>query len=288
MLKIKFYRFLWHISVYALCFLMMAVTCAAQDNAKMKPEEIVAKHLAAIGTPEMLASVSSRIIAGKSQARDVKATITTVAGQSVLASTKDQSLLKMKFNVVDASDYSREEIIFDGKKVNAPFITESQRSALGSFLFSYSEIVKQGLFGGSLNATWALLDAKSKISKFIYEGKEKISGKEVYVLRCVPRGGSALTIKLYFDAQTFQHVRTTYYQVITSPITTADQGLVSETRYKLEEDFSAYKKISGLTLPTNYKINYTIETPSRLNQFEWLLKFSQFTYNQELKSELFQ
>lgn len=288
MLKIKFYRFVWQTVVCALCFLLLAVVGAAQDNSKMKPEDIVTKHLASIGTPEMLASVSSRIIAGKSQARDVKSTITTVQGQGVLASTKDKSLLKMKFNVVDASDYSREEIIFDGKKVNAPFITESQRSALGSFLFGYNEVVKQGLFGGSLTSTWALLDAKSKISKFSYEGKEKIGDKEVYALRCVPRGGSALTIKLYFDANTFQHVRSTYYQVITSPVTTADQGLVSETRYKLVEDFSDHKKISGLTLPTNYKINYTIETPSRLSQFEWLLKFSQFTYNQELKPELFQ
>jgi len=288
MLKIKFYRFVWQTSVCAMFFLLLAVIGAAQDNSKMKPEEIVSKHLASIGTPEMLASVSSRVIAGKSQARDVKAAITNIQGQSVMASTKDKSLLRMKFNTADESDYSREEIIFDGKKVNAPFITESQRSALGSFLFSYNEIVKQGLFGGGLNSTWALLEAKSKIDKFNYEGKEKIGDKEVYVLRCVPRGGSALTIKLYFDANTFQHVRTTYYQVITSPITTADQGLVSETRYKLVEDFSGYKKISGLTLPTNYKINYTIETPTRLSQFEWLLKFSQFTYNQELKPELFQ
>lgn len=54
------------------------------------------------------------------------------------------------------------------------------------------------------------------------------------------------------------------------------------------EDFSNYKQISGLNLPTSYRIDYTLESPSRLNQYEWKIDLSRFDFNAQVKPELFQ
>lgn len=288
MFKIKFCLFILKTFVLLVCLLFPVVNSAAQDKPKVKLDEIIAKHIASIGTTEALAIAANRIIQGKSQARDVRSTVTTIQGKAALYSTVGKSLIQMKFRVENTSDYSGEHIGFDGKKLNIPFSTESGRSAFGAFLFEYPELTKQGLIGGSLMSSWALLDAKNKISKFEYNGNEKVGDVETYVLRCTPRGGTGLTIKLYFDAQTYRHIRTTYYREITPPVTVADEGRVSSVRYKLVEDFLNYTQISGLSLPTTYKIDYTFESPRRLSQFEWLIKLSRFEFNQQLASELFQ
>lgn len=262
----------------------------AQDNSKIKPEDIVAKHLDSIGAREVLAASANRLFQGKSQARITQSSINTVQGKSLLASTADSNLMQMLFEAVDASDYSREQISFNGKKLTIPFNTESRRSALGDFIFNYPEIVKQSLFGGTLFSSWALTNKDNKISKLQYEGKDRIAGQEAVVLRVFPRGGSSLNIKLYFDAQTFRHLRTVYSRIVTPQGVISDDvsWRQSETRYKLVEDFSSYKQINGLNLPTVYKITYSLETQTSAHEFEWLLSFSRFSFNQQMQADLFQ
>lgn len=284
MLKIKFSYFV----SWALCVLSLATVGAAQKSPELKPEEIVAKHIASIGTPEMLAVAAIRVIEGKSQAREVQTSFNTVQGKSLLASAADKTLLKLSFPAISTGDYTGESIGFDGKKLIIPNITAQGRSALGNFVFSYKEIMKQGLFGGSLTSSWAMLDTKNKIAKFTYEGTKKIGNTETHILRCVPRGGSALTIKLFFDTETFRHLRTEYYEAFSPPVTVADEGRATENRFNLVEDFSDFKRVSELTLPTTYKITYTAETRRASKQFEWLMKFSRFAYTKQLQDDLFQ
>ncbi len=282
-MKFKFF------GILSMIFLVSAVLATAQDKGKMKPEEIIAKHLESIGTSDAIAAVKTRLFQGKSQARKINSAIdTNVIGKGYLVSSGEKLVLQMNFETMTAADYSREHIGYDGKGFNIPFVTESKRSALGDFVNSYKEIVKQGLFGGVLTSNWALLDAKKRFSKFEYKGTEKIGEMETHVLRCVLRDGSGLTIKMFFDTQTFRHVRTIYYQE-TQPLTTiTEEGRVSGLRYKLIEDFSNHKPISGLTLPTSYRLDYTLESPSRLNQYEWKIDISRFEFNGEVKPELFQ
>ncbi len=285
MLKLKFFNILSRTFLGLAC---LATLAAAQDKTKWKPEEIVAKHLESIGTSEAIAAAKTRLFQGKSQARKINSAIdTNVIGKGYLVSSGEKLVLQMNFETMTAADYSREHIGYDGKNFNIPFITESKRSALGDFINGYREIVKQGLFGGVLTSNWALLDAEKRFSKFEYKGTEKIGEMETHVLRCTLRGGSGLTIKMFFDTQTFRHVRTSYYQE-TQPLTTiTEEGRVSGVRYKLIEDFTNHKTISGLTLPTSYRLDYTLESPSRLKQYEWKIDLSRFEFNVEVKPELF-
>src|SRR4029078_12747170 len=87
-----------------------------------------------------------------------------------------------------------------------------------------------------------------------------------------PRSGGNLDIKLFFDAETFQHVRTEYQQEFHAPtvdrpeICAAQQG----TRLKFTEDFSDYRKEGGLMLPHTYKMQLTFESERNPLLQDWV------------------
>jgi hypothetical protein len=63
---------------------------------------------------------------------------------------------------------------------------------------------------------------------------------------------------MYFDPDTFQHVATIYTlelsQGVASAVTDTRQY---QNRYSIEERFSDFKAVDGLTLPTGYQLRYT-------------------------------
>ena len=274
---------------YSTDFLLLAflfVFAASASGQKISVENIVAKHLDSIAGADARAAVKTRVLEGKVQARTTLNSGSLIKGKTVLASDAERTALQMSFDFVD---YTGENINFDGKTVNAAFATTDRRSALGSFTYNFSEIVKGGFFGGALLSSWALIDADKKISKSFYEGKEKIGDREVYVLRVVPRNGSTLNIKMYFDVQSFRHLRTRYHlSQYRSPLISSEvSSRQSETRYLLIEDFSDFKSVNDLTLPTTYKVTYTLDTYENSQEFEWVLNFSRFAFNSALKPQLF-
>ena len=145
MLKIDFRIVAWRVLVGLLCIFWLITAISAQ---KMKPEEILAKHVESIGTAEAIAAVKTRLFQGKAQARLINSAVDPAAvGKGYIVSSGEKMVIQMNFEMATALDYSREHIGFDGNKINAPFITSSNRSALGSFVFSYKETVKHGLLG---------------------------------------------------------------------------------------------------------------------------------------------
>lgn len=278
-------RSLLKLSTIYVLLLSLPIYLYGQD--KLKVSEIVSKHVASIGTPDAIAAAANRKIEGTAQARRIQNNFLTVEGKSLLASATDKFLLLMAFEATSDDAYKLERISFDGKKTNIPYVTESSRSAIGSFVYDYPEIAKQGLLGGPLFSSWALLDAAGKIGNLSLQGKEKIGDIEAYKIRCVPRGGSALTIKLYFDTQTFRLVRTEYQRTVTAGTVGVDEGRVTESRYKLIEDFSDYKQINGVTLPVTYKITFRVDTSRLGREFEWVMKFNRFVFDQQIQPDVF-
>jgi hypothetical protein len=264
----------------------LSLAAVAQDKRKLTPEEIFSKHVESIGTKEAIAAAQTREYHGKAQTRNVRYADTAVTGKAHLVSTLDKTLFKLMFETKVTADYAGETAVYDGSKLHIPVLVDARRSALGAFLFDNPQIIKQGFLGGSLMASWALLDPKNKISKPAYEGLEKIDDREVHVVRCAPKG-SGTRVKLFFDAQTFQHMRTTYSTEITPPVFRNDEGRVSSVKFKLVEDFSNYKFINDLRIPLSYKLDYSVELPSRQEQFEWTLNLQRFAFNQKIADDVF-
>jgi hypothetical protein len=268
------------------CALLLAASAKASAQ-KLKPEEVVTRHLESIGSAKERAAVKTRIISGTSQVVFHTTPLGQAVGRAVLASEDVKSLLGMSF---PSPVYPREELGFDGSTFMAAYILPGSRSALGSFLMTHSLIFKQGLMGGTLSSAWPLLDLTKRNAELEYSGEKKVGNQMLHELKYVPRGGSDLQIKLYFDRDTFNHVRTEYQRTIAGAMgnrsyVTPDNG--RETRFKLVEEFSDFRKEGELNLPHTYKINLIADTDAGSFLTDWIIKLTQFTFNEKIDPNAF-
>jgi hypothetical protein len=278
----KFYR------ISAMMLLLTCLSSASEAQVqKLKAEEIIAKHLEAMGGNETLHSVTTRIASGTVVATFKTPTTAELGGKVVLASEGPKSVMAMMFEN-STSNYPHEKIGYDGRDVSGSYVRPGIRSSLGDFLLGHRNIVKQGFWGGALSQAWLLLDPDRKI-KVEAGGTKKIGDRQAYLLKCYP-SGSDLKITMYFDAETFQHLRTEYERSISAqmgsnPEASATEG--SETHYKLTEDFADFKKEGGLTLPHSYKISFEILGRQGSFKASWDMALATFQFNQRIDPATF-
>jgi hypothetical protein len=271
-------------------FLLFISSVVAINAQKMTAEEVVSKHLESIG--EKRAEIKNQLIV--SDVRVIqKGSAQEISGKALILSSGEKNLWGMNLS---SNDYPQDRFGFNGKNTKVGYVIPAARSALGDFIYSYNEILNQGLLGGTLSNSWALLKNDAKSFKVSYEGTKKIDGRETHVISYNPRGGSDLSIKMYFDKQNFQHLRTEYNRVIaasqgSSIDNSAGQG---EDRYRLIEDFSEFKKMGNLMLPSKYKISYSysssaaIRTAQKRNrEMEWNFDIKTYSFNQSLDENSF-
>lgn len=263
----------------------MSSTTLAAD--KMKAADVVAKHLESIGTAAAR-SGKSRLIAGNARA-SYKARNSTgsIDGNVAIGSVNRNTLLAILF---DAPNYPGEKFGFDGKKLTVGYITPGIRSALGNFVIQYGEVFREGLMGGTLSTAWALLNIEERGAKLEYGGTEKIDDRETHKLHYSPKKGSELRITMYFDATTFEHVRTQYNRTVSARLAAGgidSQARQQETRYKITEDFSGHKKEGDLSLPHKYTMQIEIAKTTGSSMEKWEMDLSQFIFDQPIEDTKF-
>src|ERR1041385_6873801 len=254
---------------------------------KLSTEELVKKHLASIGSTEDIAASRTRVATGSTQAK-LRLTNTAVelSGPAQLASDGDKFLLAMIFQ---SNNYPHEKASFDGENLVIGVLTQGGRTPLGAFLSSQPALLSHGLLGGVLSSAWPLFDLERRDAKVTYAGMDKINGKPVHKLKYIPRNSGELNITLYFDANTFQHVRSQYEYMVS-----ARQGAVAESsigehnnRYKLVEDFSDFQPTGQLMLPPTYTIDLTVDLANRTQTMEWTINLQQFSFNETIDPRAF-
>lgn len=277
------------LAIFLACLFLTSFEISAQ---KLSAEEIVAKHLDSIGKSEKRAEIKNRFLFADVKLI-VKGTVNPIQGKAVVLSANEKNLWGMNLS---SNDYPQDRFAFDGKRVNVGYSRPGVRSVLGGFILSYDELLEEGLLGGTLTSSWALLAENERNGKLDYEGTKKIDGKETYVLSYSPKGGSDLSIKMYFDQKNFRHVRTEYNRVIAARQGSSIDNSASQTAdtYRLVEDFSNFENFKGLTLPKTYKISYSfngsVSPRSAQNitrELEWTFTVTNLSYNQELPADAF-
>jgi len=256
------------------------------DEDDLTSEQVVAKHLDSIGSAEARAAVKSRVILSTALATARIGGSGQAEGQAVLASQGQKSLVGMAFTV---PNYPHEKMGYDGKKLTVAELTPGSRSELGKFFMAHEMPFRDGLLTGTLSTAWPLLNMPSGKFALKFEGTKKVQGHKMYVLRYETRNDSGLKTRLYFDAETFRHVRTEYedriiQQMADQPGRTQKQG---DSITKLVEEFSDFKTVDGLTLPHSYKLQLSVETLGRRILLDWTLAFSQFVANRTLDDKEF-
>src|SRR5713226_1984030 len=119
-------------SLLAIALALLAFAVSSKSSAqKLKPEEVVSRHLESIGSAKERAAVKTRIISGTSQVVFHTTPIGQAIGRAVLASEDVKSLLGMSF---PSPVYPRELLGFNGSTFMAAYVLPGSRSALGSFL----------------------------------------------------------------------------------------------------------------------------------------------------------
>jgi hypothetical protein len=258
--------------------------------ADLKPEDVVAKHLDAIGSAQARGSVKSRVVQGGATYRVLVGGTGAIDGKYVFASQGPKSDFLFKLN---ANGYMGEQFICDGSKTSvAGTYPDKHRSEFGVFVLSQDILLRENLLGGVWSSGWALLDVESRKAKLHYEGTKKVDGRDLIALRYQAKKNSEMDILLYFDPQSYQHVMSTYQVKISSGIGTGGEATSAreqETRYLIQERFSDFQTKDGLTLPTHYDLRFTLELNNGFTKsIEWEVRAINILNNESIDARSFE
>lgn len=266
--------------------LILVTTTPLSAAEKLKPEEVVAKHLESIGTEQARAAAGSRVMRGPVVVTFRRAGSGQLQGDFYLASDSDRSLFQLIFN---NSEYPHEKYLFDGNGVEVAYLKVGVRAPLASFVYTHQVLGRDGLLSGVLSARWPLLQTDQRGAKLQYGGLKKIDNRPVHELRYRSKKSSDLQISLFFEDGTFRHVRSMYKLTLSAPMGArpADSPSQSETRYQLTEDFSDFKEEGGLTLPHSYRLEYLLEAAAGTLLHEWVMSPAHFKLDQPVNPGTF-
>ena len=280
---------IWLPFVVMVCSLLQSTTTYAND---VKLEDIINGHLDSIAKPDVRSKAQSRVVEGTAQFRVLTGGAGAQDGKAVFVSEGRKVQLNLKFVT---SNYHGERFITDGNKVTVATATDNQsRSSLGELVHVQDAMMREGLLGGELTTAWPLLDVEGRKAKLTYEGLKNIDGKSLYDVRYKPKKGGDVEVHIYFDSD-FHHVMTVYTMQFEARLVAGGQlsnlaipelgsagsqaagsngvqGTVgsdaaqasaqSQTRYRIEERFSDFQTVDGVTLPSHYVLHYTQEPQS--------------------------
>lgn len=271
-----------HFSIVGAIVLFFAGNSLAQD---IGPEEIFAKHIAAIGGKEKLASLKNRVVAGTSNFES-KMPSRKAAGKAMIASDGQNLMFLASFA---SQEYPLEKIGYFNGKTSLPFVTSGARSPLGSFLLNYEKVLSEGLFSGAMSATWAPLRGEFSSARVRSGGTKKVDGKKAFVVEYEPKGlGSEFTIRLLFDAENFNHVRTEYQHTVSPTENKAGiMGVQGGVKVTLVESFADFRKEGDFTFPYSYKAEYKTESNSGTFEYVWTVDIGAYNFDQNLADGFF-
>jgi hypothetical protein len=268
--------------------LSLAGSFCSAHAAETTPEEIVAKHLDSIGTAEARAAVRSRAVQGTLHFKMLVGGGGETFGSWGRVSEQRKSNFVMRFG---NGNWRGEQFVFDGDKTSFAAATSTHdRSTLARFVNSQDFIVKEGLLGGELSTAWALQNLDHSRVKLGYIGLKKVDGHELQCIEYLSKGTSDMSVKLYFDPETYRHVMTVYS--VSQPNfggTIRNSAQQREIRFTLVERFSHFESDNGITLPRHYDLQYTEELQDGATRvYDWDMTADKILSNLDLDPRNFQ
>jgi len=254
---------------------------------KLKPEELVAKHLESLGTPEARARYRTCVANGTvTMGGVVGAGSGELTGKLSILSDREKVRLGMEF---PSKSFPGDHYAFDGKEVTVSYLQPGVRSVVGAFLYQNAYLVSEGIISGALSTNWALLRTAERNPRLSYSGLKKVGDRRYHALRYRPRkGGHDIEVTFFFDPETFRHIRTElkFEPPNQVPSDSAASARQVDTRLVISEEFESFQVVEGLNLPTIYRIEANL-TGARTLVYRWLLTLNEFFLNRELDPAYF-
>ncbi|MBX3244902.1 MAG: hypothetical protein KF685_10635 [Acidobacteria bacterium] len=271
---------------YVLMVLMIAVSVSFAFSQKLKAEEVIAKHIEAIGGIENFKKIEKRAAAGSVKFRS-KQPAKETDGRAVIASDKNNQMFFLQLN---SQEYPNEKIGYFAEKTELPFVTAGARSPLGAFLADHDSLLREGLFLGVLNGKWALINTEETGSKIRNVGGKNVDGQKTVGIEYTPKGvgSQEFSVRMYFDAKSFHHLRTVYTrQIQSSPDTFGQLGRQAGVKQTLTETYGEHRAVDGLVLPHSYTAHYVTDSNSGVYEFVWKVDIAEYRLNAEFVDNFF-
>lgn len=274
------------VQIITVLLFTVTIPAAPSFDDKLTPEDLVARHLDAIGSAEARAALKSRAIAGPLTFTTRVGGVGNMNGEGVMLSAGNRFRLSMKFPAVN---YPAENAAFDGTRPYTSFLPNGVRSKLSAFFAAQDALLKEGLFGGVLSTTWPLARLKDQQPKLEYRGLKKFDGKEYHEMQYRPRKGSSdLKILMHFDPQTFRHVRTIYNYQVGAGIGSREAPEQNvESYYSLTEEFDDFRTEDEFTLPHKYRIQISVSTGNASTLYDYTLNVNRVSHKEPVNDQVF-
>lgn len=289
-------RWNWILGI-ALVLWCVAVSLGAGEP-KLKAEDVLARHLDSIGSAEARAATRARVAEGTSEMKIIRGGQGRLDGVTQLHTEEEKLRLSIAF---DYPQYRGEEFAFDGKRHYVGTVTPGMRSRLGEFMFTYGQILSEGLLGGALSTAWPLGKLEQKQPELKYAGLKKVDDRLLHRLDYrMKKASGDPKISLYFEPETFRHVMTVYSLTLSNPTRAGPDlrgeelaGAERQVQYTFEERFSDFRAVDGLTLPHQCVLRFTTEMNTGsgigpgISVWEWGLSFQRITHNAPIDPKTF-
>lgn len=255
---------------------VLALPLLAKDD-KLKKEDVIARHLQALGPAAGARAAMLREAAGAVKAEVLQGSrAASGTGEARLISVGNRVSFRLRFAT---PDFPSEQFVFDGEATSIGQISPGRRSAFGDFIYYQDQVMREGLLGGVLSTGWPMLDVAGRQARLTYDGLKKVNGRELHQVRYYPKKATEdMDIYVYFEPETFRHAGTVY-KVEIAPDMGRDQRRTHEmeaTRYRLEEWFSDFREADGITVPAKWQILYSRESAGRSLGLRWTISMDRF------------
>ena len=255
--------------VFAAIVVLVSIVQVCLAKEEFRAEEFVKQHLDSIGTAEARAAVKNRVAQGTVTFRILSGGPETWEGPATLVAEGDKLASLMKFPL---TVYRTEWFVTDGKKSSIAQIRPGRWSQFGQFVMTHDEILKEGLWGGTLSTGWALSHLEERRAKLEDRGLKKVDGRDLHRVDYVPKKSSDLEIQLYFEPDTCRHVMTVYLLTVSAQLGPNSRASANEqeAHYRLEEKFADFKTVDNVQIPSRWTINFTYgaQSSGTINQYD--------------------
>lgn len=253
---------------------ILPVHAAGQE---LTVEELLSRHLESIGPSEARGQIHTRRYVGQGEWRMVLGGVGHMAGPVSFASSPDTC--DFTFGGEGSQQFTGERFRYDGKDADVKRSFQEQYSVLGQFMRRNRNILGEGLFGGTANLSWALLDTAARKPRMKYLGLKDVEGRKFHVLDYRPRKRKGETvIELYFDPETYRHVRTEYRErfigdigpgrdpnLVTVPGAPSDPAITmqEESQVRFVETFEEFHPADGVMVPALWTLKLDVYNEGR-------------------------
>ena len=224
-----------------LLFALPVFGAISQGEKKLSAEEIINRHLDAVGGRERLARFKTRVALGtvkKEGEPEAKLAVMSEAPNriSVFYALRDFDL----------------RMVYDG---NRAFIRPFWGRQYSGMEDRYQKILASGLMFNGVSLFNLIVNRPSGEVKFEAKGMKKTGGRQAYVVEVKPLKGSAM--RLYFDAETFMWLRTDYGSAsVSRELGGFTNDVVNQGGSEITVDFyietSDFREVDGVKLPFKF------------------------------------